>query len=354
MHNKDLLAYCGLYCGACSFKVAYDENDRQHLTNLPSKYDQYKAGDLQFCPGCKLDNQCGECAIRNCARDNKLSHCGDCKAFPCDRLVAFNGDGIPHHSVAISNLKTINKIGEDSWLSQQEKKWTSIDGKKISWYFGGYEMQSNSWKWNDVKEKIWEEPAAEILDPIFQRWIKDKRKTMLDLGAGIGRHSIYAAKLGFYVHALDSSKDGIQKLQDHATKESLSVEAVVADMHELPFKDHLFDAILSFHTIYHTNKTGLEKIIKEIERVLKPDGEVFLTFNPIENKSLKDPTNKVIDERTIIKTEGVEAGILHYYVDEPEIKRLLKNFHILRLERIDDILVKDYVSWHYFVLAEKK
>ena len=27
--SNELIAYCGLYCGACSFKLAYDENDKE-------------------------------------------------------------------------------------------------------------------------------------------------------------------------------------------------------------------------------------------------------------------------------------------------------------------------------------
>jgi hypothetical protein len=37
-----LIAYCGLYCGACSFQVAYETEDRKHIDSMPSRYDKYK------------------------------------------------------------------------------------------------------------------------------------------------------------------------------------------------------------------------------------------------------------------------------------------------------------------------
>lgn len=35
---------------------------------MTKKYDENKDLPLQFCPGCKLDNECGICNIRNCIK----------------------------------------------------------------------------------------------------------------------------------------------------------------------------------------------------------------------------------------------------------------------------------------------
>jgi hypothetical protein len=132
--NINLLAYCGLYCGACSFKVAFDEKSREHIKNMPAKYDQYKNAELEFCPGCRLDSQHTDCKIRNCALSKGLTHCGGCTDFPCAILKAFNDDGMPHHAGCIPNLKMIKEKGTDSFLDHQEKYWTCSCGAKTSWY----------------------------------------------------------------------------------------------------------------------------------------------------------------------------------------------------------------------------
>lgn len=130
----NLLAYCGLYCGACSFKVAFDEKSREHIKNMPEKYDQYKNAKLEFCPGCRLDNQRGDCKIRNCAISKGLIHCGECTDFPCVTLKTFNDDGMAHHADCIPNLKMIKEKGMDWFLDHQEKYWTCSCGAKTSWY----------------------------------------------------------------------------------------------------------------------------------------------------------------------------------------------------------------------------
>ena len=131
---SDLIGYCGLYCGACSFKVAHDENERGHLLCMPSHFDKYKDMPLQPCPGCKLDRHGSDCKIRDCAKSRELSHCGLCTDFPCDIITAFNNDGLPHHAEVIENLTMLRDSGEEQWLRVQEQKWRCPCGAKLSWY----------------------------------------------------------------------------------------------------------------------------------------------------------------------------------------------------------------------------
>lgn len=132
--SKNLIAYCGLYCGACSFKVAFESDNYEHVLRMPAQYDHLKNAPLEFCPGCRLDNQCGDCDIRDCAKSKNIDYCGSCFEFPCEKLEKFNADGKPHHAESISNLKLLREIGETKWLELQEEKWTCSCGTKYSWY----------------------------------------------------------------------------------------------------------------------------------------------------------------------------------------------------------------------------
>ena len=132
--SDELIAYCGLFCGACSFKVAYDENDRIHIENMPEKYDKFRNMPLEFCPGCRLENQCGNCDIKDCAEKKDVKYCSQCDEFPCQKLDDFNKDGIPHHSESIENLQQLKQLGPESWIALQKQKWTCECGTKHSWY----------------------------------------------------------------------------------------------------------------------------------------------------------------------------------------------------------------------------
>jgi hypothetical protein len=132
--EKNLVAYCGIYCGACSYKVAYDEKKIEHIMNMPTKYDKYKSLPLEFCPGCKEDNECGTCAIRECARTKELEHCGLCSEYPCNKITEFTNDGIPHHAETKENLRSLMEIGVEKWLQEQKNAFTCPCGEKFSLY----------------------------------------------------------------------------------------------------------------------------------------------------------------------------------------------------------------------------
>lgn len=55
--DESLVAFCGLYCGAC----------RGFLKGK--------------CPGCAKNEKASWCKIRTCCREGKFSSCADCKDF---------------------------------------------------------------------------------------------------------------------------------------------------------------------------------------------------------------------------------------------------------------------------------
>jgi len=55
----------------------------------------------------------------------------------------------------------------------------------------------------------------------------------LDLGSGEGRNSLLLAHYGYHVHAVDSSSQGIQKLEQYAHSQGLeNIDGEVADVRQ--------------------------------------------------------------------------------------------------------------------------
>ena len=130
--DDSLIACCGLYCGACSFRVAFEENDRKHLIRMPAKYDKFKDAPMDRCDGC-LAGECGH-GFTGCAAAHGVEHCGRCGSFPCSRLRDFTRDGIPHHAGVIASLERIRRVGERQWLEEQAAAWRCSCGARLSWY----------------------------------------------------------------------------------------------------------------------------------------------------------------------------------------------------------------------------
>jgi 2-polyprenyl-3-methyl-5-hydroxy-6-metoxy-1,4-benzoquinol methylase len=216
----------------------------------------------------------------------------------------------------------------------------------------GYSMvESKAWNWEEVKDAFWNEPSEDVYYYVH-RWKERGYSKILDLGCGKGRHSIMFAQNGFDVSSLDLSESGIRSLKETADSKGLNIRCDLADMRELPYGNEEFDCILAYHAIYHTDTSSMECIISEMKRVLKNEGEIFVTFNSKKNPSFKDSRHERIDNNSIIKKEGIEKDIPHYYADSEDIIRLLYGFKFITLRQIEDIY-KGGNGWHYFIHAKK-
>ena len=99
---------------------------------------------------------------------------------------------------------------------------------------------------------------------------------LLELGAGQGRDSVFFARQGFTVHALDFAHCGVTAIRGkaRAVVPALPLSASVHDCRDaLPFPDASFDACFS-HMLYCMALTTpqLEALTAEVRRVLRPGG----------------------------------------------------------------------------------
>ena len=116
-------------------------------------------------------------------------------------------------------------------------------------------IKSKGWDWKIVKDDIdciWKNPCNESFY-LLNRWQNDNKKTFLDLGCGLGRHSILFGKNGFDVSCFDISEEAINKTKKWAEEENLTFNYQVGDMLNLPYKDDSFDSILCMNVISHTD-----------------------------------------------------------------------------------------------------
>jgi ubiquinone/menaquinone biosynthesis C-methylase UbiE len=107
---------------------------------------------------------------------------------------------------------------------------------------------------------------------------------LLDLGGGPGRYTIELAKLGHTLHLADLSQTLLDKaraiIDEHNIPNVKSITQVNATDLSC-YKDASFDAVLLFGPLYHlTSKSERKSCIKEVYRVLKPNGLVFAAFIP--------------------------------------------------------------------------
>jgi hypothetical protein len=100
--NRELIAYCGLYCGSCR------------------KFMDKK------CPGCRKNDKAQWCKIRVCCQENNYSTCANCDMEPheCKKFNNFFSKlfALLFKSDREGCIKRIREAGEDTYAEDMSKK----------------------------------------------------------------------------------------------------------------------------------------------------------------------------------------------------------------------------------------
>jgi ubiquinone/menaquinone biosynthesis C-methylase UbiE len=141
---------------------------------------------------------------------------------------------------------------------------------------------------------------------VFDYLEPQKNEKICDVACGCGEHSIRLLKRGCHVVGTDSDRKSIAIAREFARKNKFAL----ATAEKLPFKSNIFDKVVSVCALEHFSEG--EKALKEIYRVLKPNGSVVLTVD-----SLTYP----ISDR-LRAAHKIRWHVNHYY-SLPELKEKL-------------------------------
>jgi SAM-dependent methyltransferase len=108
------------------------------------------------------------------------------------------------------------------------------------------------------------------------------KEKILDIGYGSGL--LFPSLLQFAQTCYGLESHGQEKkVYEFLAKEKIALEKVIlssGSILEMPFADGFFDAVVSVSTLEHIE--DLDKAMSEMSRVLKPGGEIILSF-PVRN-----------------------------------------------------------------------
>ena len=172
-------------------------------------------------------------------------------------------------------------------------------------------------------------PAKKSLK-LFQNQNTSK---IIELGAGLGRDTIYFAKNSIHVVALDYSQSGIEAINQKAKKNNLSnfITTNFFDVrNKLPFEDNSVEACYS-HMLYCMALTTseLENLNNEIYRVLKPNGVNIYTVRHTKDGDYKNGIHRGED---LYEKDGF---IVHFF-SEKKVKSLLKGFKNISIDPFEE------------------
>jgi SAM-dependent methyltransferase len=192
-------------------------------------------------------------------------------------------------------------------------------------------MSADAWQsWYRRKEGT-VEPEIPKLGELL--WENDASR-ILDFGCGTGRHTIYFAKKGFDVYGFDASEPAIERAREVLKNENLSADLRVWDMTKpLPYKTGFFDAVLALKVMHHTYMDNIKRIAKEINRIIKKEGFLFLQVPAFSDKQILEWRQEGLnfeepEPRTYVYSWGEEKGIPHHHFEKEELLRLFENYNV--------------------------
>ncbi len=180
---------------------------------------------------------------------------------------------------------------------------------------------------------------------LFQEKRIDK---IVEIGAGLGRDTIFFAKSLTHITALDYSSSGIKTINQKTNKDNLSnhISTKLFDVREkLPFEDNSIEACYS-HMLYCMAFTtnDLEKLNNEILRILKPGGINIYTVRHTNDGDFQKGIHRGED---LYENDGF---IVHYFSEE-KVNSLLNGFKNISIEKFEE---GTFPRKLFFVVNEKK
>ena len=134
----------------------------------------------------------------------------------------------------------------------------------------------------DENSRLNRSPAARVEFLTNTRYIERYLKPgdrILDVGAGAGEYSLYFARKGYEVCALELTDTNIAAFRNKLLPTD-SIDLAQGNALDLRrYSDHSFDAVLLFGPLYHLHsRADRLQCIAEARRVCKPGGKLFFAF----------------------------------------------------------------------------
>ena len=194
--------------------------------------------------------------------------------------------------------------------------------------------QSNYWEANFSKNPLMFglTPSVAALSAL-KKFEEDNIKEIIELGAGLGRDTVFFAKNKIKVEALEYSSTAIKiiekKTKDNNLSKSISTKHFdVRD--KLPYADNSIKGIFS-HMLYcmALTNSGINKLNDEIFRVLEPGG---INIYSVRNTNDGDYKKGIRRGEDMYENDGF---IVNFF-SEKKVNSLLKGFKNLSIINFEE------------------
>ncbi|MEW6387365.1 MAG: class I SAM-dependent methyltransferase [Thermodesulfobacteriota bacterium] len=178
------------------------------------------------------------------------------------------------------------------------------------------------------------EPNSEVLALVPELKAAGCR-LILDAGCGAGRHLLPLVQEGFQVLGVDQEGVVLAKLKGRLKEYQGRGHLVQADLGRLPFPAASFDLALSINAINHGYAQTFRDYCRELDRVLKIRGQIFIFGSPREaGETVRLPRTRELEPGTLVQIATPDGDLVHHFPTLEELQAQFLRYRISRLEVI--------------------
>lgn len=149
----------------------------------------------------------------------------------------------------------------------------------------------------------------------------ERKVKVLDIGTGPGRHISRLTNDGIDVVGFDFVEKHVQQ----AREANPNVKVMVADWHNMPYKDGEFDVAycLGRSSSHNTTVEDFVQFLSESKRVLAPNGRLVLDLPDSESQYYREQIKRIKDISAQLGIPDITPGII---IDSPDGKNYFDRF----------------------------
>ncbi|MFX1516580.1 MAG: class I SAM-dependent methyltransferase [Promethearchaeota archaeon] len=159
-------------------------------------------------------------------------------------------------------------------------------------------------------------------------------RKILDCGAGGQQPPLYLFyQYGYETFGIDNSKHSIKNAEEFCKHYNLNIDLNIklGDIKKLEFEDESFPFVYSYNTIMHLSKKDITIAMKEMERVLTPNGLLYVNFGS-EDSEIGDRGEKIGDGEYALPIGDNETA-LHSFHGDNEADVYFRDFELLHKDK---------------------
>lgn len=155
-------------------------------------------------------------------------------------------------------------------------------------------------------------------------------RAVLDCGAGGNLPPLALfAEHGYKTFGIELDGRALDRAHAFEKEHSMDLGIIHGDMRALPFENEELSHVFSYNSIFHMSKADIRKTIKEMKRVIKPGGLMFVNFTSVND--FRYGQDEKAGEGEFLHPGGGEL-VLHSYYDEDEADILFEGMEIVHKE----------------------